>query len=84
MAISDKQTFDPFDLWLGCIVDAAAKGDVGLELELSGGRWLVCEEWPSRRAYCEHAANLLTLEKVVALTRPRGTRKRTAKLAGPH
>jgi hypothetical protein len=55
--------------WLEDVADVAKQGQVAFEVELPGERYLVCEEWPSREAYCAHAANLEALAKMVALSR---------------
>jgi hypothetical protein len=55
--------------WLEDVADAAAKGVVTIEKETPDGRYSVCQEWPSRAAYLEHAVNLETLGKMVAVSR---------------
>jgi hypothetical protein len=55
--------------WLEDVADAAAKGQITLEMELHDGRYLVAEEWPSEAAYREHAVNREALGKTVAVSR---------------
>jgi hypothetical protein len=55
--------------WLEDVADVAKQGQVTLEVELPGGRYLVCEEWPSRVDYLEHARNREALGKMVAVGR---------------
>jgi quinol monooxygenase YgiN len=52
--------------WLGTVADAAAEGEVTLELEFDDGRYLVAEEWPSREAWLEHAQHRHAIEAMVA------------------
>jgi hypothetical protein len=55
--------------WLEDVADAAKQREVTMEMELPGGRYLVAEEWPSKAAYRDHAVNLETLGKMVAVSR---------------
>ena len=51
------------------MADASARGEVTFEAELPGGRWVVCEEWPSRAAFVEHAQHRHAIEAMVAVSR---------------
>ncbi len=55
--------------WLRTAADAAAKGEVTLEVEMSDGRNRVSEEWPSRLAFLQHTRNLETLKAMVEHSR---------------
>ena len=57
--------FEHMVKWLGAIAEASAKGQVTDECGLPGGRYLVCEEWPSRAAFVDYARQRHALEGVV-------------------
>ena len=61
----ESRTYEWLVEWLGEVANSSAKGEVTNECELPGGRWLVSEEWPSRRAYLEFARNRYTTQAMI-------------------
>jgi hypothetical protein len=56
--------------WLEAAAKASKKRTVTHTEELSDGRYIVCEEWPSRGAYLELVRHRLTLEAMLYTSDP--------------
>jgi hypothetical protein len=56
--------------WLEAAARASKKRIGTHEKELSNGRYLVCEEWPSRGAYLELVRHRITLEAMLYTSDP--------------
>jgi hypothetical protein len=61
----EASTYELIVEWLGTVADASAEGAITNECELPSGRWVVCEEWPSRAAYLEYARNRHATEAMI-------------------
>jgi hypothetical protein len=56
--------------WLETAAKASKKRIVTHEKELPNGRYIVCEEWPSRGAYLELVRHRMTLEAMLYTSKP--------------
>ena len=56
--------------WLEAAAKASKKRTVMHTEELSDGRYIVCEEWPSRSAYLELVGHRRTLEAMLYTSDP--------------
>lgn len=57
--------YDRLVRWLKQFGEASIKRTITHEEELPNGRYIVCEEWPSRSAYLELVRHRLTLEAML-------------------
>lgn len=62
--------YDRLVRWLEAAAKASKKRIVTHEKELPNGRYLVCEEWPSRSAYLELVRHRRTLEAMLYTSDP--------------
>jgi hypothetical protein len=61
----ETDVYDRLVRWLTAIAKASTPRVVTRTEELSDGRYIVCEEWPSRAAYLELRGHRLTLEAML-------------------
>lgn len=62
---ADHPLYDWLVRWLRLAARASREGQIAREEELASGRYIVCEEWPSRTAYLEFAHYRMTLEAML-------------------
>ena len=57
--------YDRLVRWLKQAGEASIKRTITHEEELPNGRYIVCEEWPSRSAYLELVRHRMALESML-------------------
>jgi hypothetical protein len=61
----EAELYDRLLRWLRAAAKASMRRQITFEEELPNGRYLVCEEWPSKAAYLELAMHRKALEAML-------------------
>jgi hypothetical protein len=65
LGLASGPFYDRLARWLRNGAEASRKRRITREEELPSGRYMVCEEWPSRAAYLEFTRYRMTLEAML-------------------